>query len=95
MIQGFNREDAESMVEELVRERTATIRGNGIQSIVIGVGMILLPIVTFFTFLGIGVIYVKILGITVAVGLWGVWKVISGSIKLASPKSEQGDASEE
>ena len=93
-IQGFSPEEASAMTRELLQERVATIRVNGIRKIVIGSSLICVPIVTFLIFLSIGIFFMKILALTVMVGLWGVWLVVKGLFMVLTPKTESGDASE-
>ncbi len=42
-----------------------------------------------------GILLLKLLGLTVLVGLFGGWKVAKGIIMLVSPRSYPGDLSEE
>ena len=93
-IQGFSQEDASALAEELFRERVATIRANGVRKIVVGSGLISVPIITFLIFLSIGIFFMKVLALTVMAGLYGVWLVVKGSFMVLTPKSEAGDASE-
>jgi hypothetical protein len=95
MTQGFNREEASEMVEELMRARGLEVRSNGIKNIVFGGGLILLPIVSFVIFLIIGVIPLKIFAFMVIGGFYGIWLVIKGTHMLISPKSESGDVAEQ
>jgi len=94
MVQGFNVQDATTLVREMCAERTATIRANGIRKIFIGSGMICVPIASFFYFLAIGYIPLKLFAITVVVGLWGGWVVFKGIFMVAAPKMESGDVME-
>jgi hypothetical protein len=94
MIQGFAHPEAASVVKELWRERAATIRASGIRHIVIGGALISVPIVTFFAFLHASIMPVKLLGLTVMAGLWGLWKVLNGLVKVVAPKADHGDAAD-
>lgn len=95
MIQGFSYEEASGLVREMFRERAATIRGNGIKKILVGIALMCVPCVMLFIFLSIGVIYFKILAITIMIGLWGMWNVIKGIFMTIAPKSEAGDVAEQ
>ena len=95
MVQGFSAEEASALVKEMFRERAATIRGDGIRKIVVGIALICVPIVTFFIFMSIGVIYTKILAITIMLGLWGLWMAIKGIFMVVAPKSQSGDVAEQ
>jgi len=95
MSQGFNREEASEIVEELKQGRAMEVRTNGIKNIVFGSGLILLPIVSFVIFLIIGVIPLKIFAFMIIGGFYGIWLVIKGTHMLISPKSESGDVAEQ
>jgi hypothetical protein len=94
MSHGFSREDASSMVEEMFRERSATIRGKGIRYILGGIALICVPVLAFFYFLFVGYILVKTFLLFVVIGLGGVYLVIKGAGMVIAPKSEQGDVAE-
>src|SRR5580765_4336490 len=95
MSQGFNREEASEIVEEVKQGRAMEVRTNGIKNIVFGSGLILLPIVSFVIFLIIGVIPLKIFAFMIIGGFYGIWLVIKGTHMLISPKSESGDVAEQ
>jgi len=94
-IQGFSKEDASELVQEMFQERAATIRGNGIKKLIIGVVLICVPIASFLSFLSIGFIPIKLFALTVMVGLWGVWMIFKGTFMVLAPKFEPGDVSEQ
>jgi len=50
---GFSREEASSLVKELFEERAATVRGNGIMRIVMGFGLMCVPVVALFIFMSV------------------------------------------
>lgn len=95
MIQGFSAEETSGLVREMFRERAATIRRNGIKKILVGMALMCVPCAMLFVFLSIGVIYFKILAITIMIGLWGMWKVVKGIFMTIAPKSEPGDVAEQ
>jgi hypothetical protein len=95
MMQGFTREEASSLVKELFQERAATVRGNGIMRIVMGFGLMCVPVVAFIVFMSIGVIHLGIFAVTIILGFWGVWMIIKGIHMVAAPKSEAGDVAEQ
>ena len=95
MMQGISATEATEIADELFSERAATIRGGGVKKIVMGIGMILLPIVTWIFFVAvIHLIFIKIWAITLMVGLYGMYCLIKGVIMFFSPGSEPGDVSE-
>jgi len=95
MIQGFSAQEASTLVREMFQERAATIRTNGIKKILMGIAMMCVPIIAFVIFMSIGVIYTKILAVTIMVGCWGLWTLIKGSFMAVAPKSESGDVAEQ
>ncbi len=95
MGQGFPLQEAREKVDELYAERKATIRGNGIKNVVIGSLLICVPIGTWISFMYMGVIYVRIFGFTVVVGIIGFWRLVKGIFMLAAPGAAEGDASAE
>jgi hypothetical protein len=92
MGQGFSVDEASAIVQELVQERTAAIRGRGFTNIFGGIGLMLVPVVALIIFMSIGYIYVRIFVATIFVGLAGIWFLIKGCGMVISPKSEEGDA---
>ena len=95
MIQGFTYPEAQALVQSMFKERTITIRKNGVKKVFIDSGMICVPIVSLIIFLSIGFLPLKIFGFTVVIGLWGAWVVLKGTIMMIAPKSEPGDVAEQ
>jgi hypothetical protein len=95
MMQGFSAQEASSLVDEMYQERAATIRGNGIKKIVVGSGLVCVPIVSLLIFLSLGFIPLKIFAVTIMAGLWGAWMVFKGIFMLLAPKLESGDVAEQ
>jgi len=95
MFQGFSQEEAAALIRGMLQERKATIRHKGIGKIVVGALMVAVPIVAWFVFLGIGIIYLKLMAAAIIVGLCGAWVILSGIIMIVAPKSEKGDVAEE
>ncbi len=95
MMQGFAREEASELVQEMFRERVATIRANGIKKLIVGVALVCVPIVALVFFLSIGILPMKIFAFTIMAGLWGVWQIIKGLFMVLTPKSEPGDVAEQ
>ena len=94
-VQGFSYEEASGLVQAMFQERAVTIRANGIRKIVIGTGLVAVPLVTFFIFLSIGIIFMKLLALTIIVGLWGVWMLVNGIFMILAPKWERGDVADQ
>lgn len=95
MMQGFSHLEALGIVKTIFQERAAAVRANGIRKIFVGSGLICVPIVALIIFLHIGIIPMKIFGLTLMVGFYGVWLVINGILMAVAPKSEQGDVADQ
>ena len=95
MMQGFAAAEATELVNELFQERAATIRGDGIKKIFMGIGLILVPIIAWFSFMSFGRLFVKLFALTIMAGLYGVYVLIKGIFMTMAPKSVAGDASEQ
>jgi hypothetical protein len=95
MLQGFSVPEAREVVAGLYKERLAAVRTNGIKKIVSGIALMLVPVVTFLFFLYMRMMFVRLMAIAVAIGLWGVWRVVNGLIALLMPKMESGDVAEQ
>jgi len=94
-INGFSDEEAVAIVEDVLRERTATVRGIGFRKIVIGIALIAIPVVAWLMMMSAGFISIKLLGITLVFGLYGAWKVLQGTLMLLFPSTEQGDLADQ
>jgi hypothetical protein len=94
MIQGFSHQEASELVQVLSAERKVAVRANGIKKMVIGSGLMCVPVVAFFYFIHIRFMPIKVMGMAIAVGLWGAWMFINGLIKVVVPKMESGDVAE-
>lgn len=97
MIQGFSREDATAMVQQMFNERAITIRRNGIGKMMVGTGMLFVPVVAYLVLVSMGMSFgnaffpIKLYALTVMVGLWGAWKFVKGIFMILAPRSEAGD----
>jgi hypothetical protein len=95
MMQDFSHEEASAYVNEIVAERAVTLRGIGIRKLVCGVGLMAVPVVTFFVSLSVGVFITQIIAVAVMAGLWGAWMALRGATMLLFPKSEHGDVADQ
>lgn len=93
-MQGLDGPVALEMMENLKQERAASVRGQGIKRIVVGSLMVACPIVTLVVCMIIGYIPIKLVSLTVLLGLWGVWKIIGGCINIFAPGFGNEDLSE-
>jgi hypothetical protein len=91
MIQGFTISEATELATKLFKERAAAVRSNGIRKIIIGIGLMCVPVIALLIFLSIGVIPMKLFALTIMVGLYGFWLLLNGILMAVAPKSERGD----
>ncbi len=92
MIHGFSYEEAAGLVQEMYKERLATIRGRGITKIVVGILLIFVPIVAWFVLPSMNYFWIRIFVAAVAVGLLGLGLLINGIWMLVAPRGEEGNA---
>ncbi len=95
MIKGIGPEEASGMVRAMFQERAATVRANGIRKVLTGILLMAVPVVAYRIFVGIGIIPMKLFGLTIMVGLWGVWLFLNGAIMFLNPKSQPGDLADQ
>ncbi|MBA4150115.1 MAG: hypothetical protein H0X66_18560 [Verrucomicrobia bacterium] len=94
MTHGVGYEEASKVVGGFARERAAITRVSGIKKIVIGSLLVAIPVVAFFIFASIGFFPIKIFGVTVAIGLFGGYLLLTGTMMLVAPKIESGDVAD-
>ncbi len=94
MLNGFTVPEATAFVQNLYLERLATVRSNGISKMLQGGGLMLVPVIAYFIFAHFGVIPIKLMGIAIAVGLFGAWLFLKGLLMLLAPKMESGDVAD-
>lgn len=95
MRQAISAAEAQALVAAMFQERAKTIRRNGIRKIVLGAGMMCVPVLFFLLCTHIGILPLKILAVTIMVGLWGAWQALKGTIMFFAPKSEPGDVADQ
>jgi hypothetical protein len=93
--QGIQNPDAATLTESFLQERDTSVKSLGRRSIMIGAPLILVPVISYLIMHQMGILLMKLLGLTVVVGLFGGWKVVKGTIMVTSPRSYPGDLSEE
>jgi len=92
---GISGADADAKIHEFMRERDAEIRRLGLKKTVIGLGLIGVSAIFFYTLFA-GWVYLPELrgragggyGIAALVGFYGLWKLVDGIVYLIRPKSE-------
>lgn len=95
MMKGVPVHEAKALTETFFKDRAAATRGNGIRKIITGFGMMCVPVIAFVIMKAIGIIFIKLLGIAGAVGLYGAWQFLDGIIKVVAPKMEHGDVADQ
>lgn len=95
MIQRFTYEEASDLVNGMFKVRVAETRANGLRRIAVGAGMMAVPVIALLFFLSIHFMPLKVMGIAIAIGIWGFFKVITGIIMIVAPKLETGDVAEQ
>jgi hypothetical protein len=93
MMQGFPHEDATISVRAMFQERVIALQGIGIKKIVTGIALMTVPVVAILIFAHFHVAFITLLVLAIAVGLWGAWMFLRGSIMVLVPKLETGDVS--
>jgi hypothetical protein len=92
MLQGFSVDDASELVAVMFKERMAALRIKGTKKICLGVGLMFVPVIAWFSHLA--AISLKLMGGAIGVGLWGAWLVLNGIIMVVAPKLEKGDVAD-
>jgi hypothetical protein len=95
LFQRYTIEDANELLSVLYDDRAKVVRATGIRKIVIGIGLICVPIIALLIMLKIGFIFMKLLAFPVMVGLYGCWQVITGIVAVIAPRMESGDVAEQ
>jgi uncharacterized protein YjeT (DUF2065 family) len=93
--QGLNAQEAQELVAPWFRERTRTIRRNGITKVVVGTVMLCAPVVFLIVSLMAGSLLLMPFAVTIMVGFWGLCKILKGIFMFFAPKSERGDVAEQ
>lgn len=91
---GFSQKEASSLVRALSGERAAMVRKTGIRKIMVGIGLMFVPVISFLIFTAIGYLEIKLFALTVMVGIWGAWMCFNGAFMVLLPKAEGGDVAD-
>ena len=94
MGQGIDYHEACAMVTEMVNERATALRAIGIRKLIFGVCLLAVPVLTWLGLTGIGYVDLKIMGLAVMAGVWGLYLTIRGILMAVSPSSETGDVAD-
>jgi len=94
MIQGFSVPEAQELVRVMFKERLAALRVKGIRKIVMGSGLMCVPLIAILLCMHVRYYPLKLLGIALMVGLYGAWEALNGTFMVVVPKMESGDVAE-
>lgn len=94
MIRGFSYQEASDKVRVLFKERIAAIRANGIGKMLIGIFVAFGSAALLLVLWKAGMISIWLFGSVAIGGVYGLWMILKGLLKVLAPKSERGDASE-
>ena len=92
---GISEEDTAAFIDACMGERRSIVRGRGLKKILIGCPLAAVPLVTWYIFERMTVGSTKLLILAIAIGLWGLWWVLDGTLKMIFPESEKGDLSDD
>lgn len=90
-MQGISYDEACIMADEMFSEREKSIRARGVRKIIVGIGMMFVPVIVWLILAHVGYIDVKLMAMAAVVGVAGAWFCLKGTFMLLSPKSETGD----
>jgi hypothetical protein len=88
---GVGDKDALALIEELMKERAASIRGDGVKKTVIGSLFCLAPVSYYFVSVWLGSLNLKFFAGLLVVGVIGIAKLTNGLSMLLRPGSVTGD----
>lgn len=91
MLQGFSYPEASELIGEMFKVRASETRKIGVRKIIVGSGFVCVPIIYLPVFVATHFIFWRILIIAIAIGVWGLWKILNGIIMIVAPKMEKGD----
>ena len=95
LLQGFSHPEAVEMVKGLFKERAKAVRANGIRKMLIGFGLVWVPVIAFIGFRSIGVMSLKLMGMAILAGIYGLYLLLTGFLMFVAPKSEKGDVADQ
>jgi len=95
MGQGYRKEEALEIVQEMFKERTSAFRAKGLRYLFVGIGLVCVPILYWLVSLALGYIYVTLFLSTVVAGFCGLTMALKGASMLRSPKSQEGNVAEQ
>jgi hypothetical protein len=88
---GVGDKDALALLEELVKERAASIREEGIKKTWVGALFVLAPVAYYYATLFIGYWSIKFFAALIVLGAIGVAKIMNGLSMALRPRAVKGD----
>jgi hypothetical protein len=87
---GVGDKDALALIADLLKERAASIRADGIKKTVVGSLCIVAPIIYYFFSLWLGYWSLKFFAVLIVAGVVGLAKVTSGLSMIVRPQAVTG-----
>ena len=92
---GYSRREASGLVEAMQRDRAATVRGMGIRKIVIGSALLAVLAAAILFMCIVRHVLVELVAIPGAMGIYGLWNVVAGTLMILAPRRHEGDLAEQ
>jgi hypothetical protein len=90
---GIAQAEAQTMINAILLERNEAVRAKGRRKILLGALLIPVPIIAYFLFAQMTIFPIKMFGVAMAIGLFGLWKLVDGLINVLSPQTDKSDLS--
>ena len=90
---GVDEADAAELIESVMRERSETIRAEGIKKLVYGILFVVAPVAYYAIALLMEVLFIKLFAALCVLGVVGIYKIIAGTAMILKPRSHTGDLS--
>ncbi len=88
---GVGDRDALDLIEELMSERSAVVRSDGIKKTMIGALCIATPIAYYLFSMWLGYWSIKLFAGLIVLGFLGIAKLVDGIMMILHPRSARGD----
>ncbi len=95
LLQGFSYPEAQELAKSIFKERTAAVRANGMRKLFMGFGLMWVPLLAFGVCYMIGFYPIKLIGMSILVGVYGAYLFLRGLLMAIAPKSEKGDVADQ
>ena len=99
MMQGYPHREAVEQAAEMFKVRRAETRANGIKKLITGGCLIGAAVTVWAVFVSLDEltarVFVRVVGVAVLVGCWGLWQVANGAILLLVPGLDKRDVADQ